>query len=159
MNKETVHEIEVFHGLTSTQIDELYTWVQRRDYKAGEEIIREGNLPEGLYMLTGGTVGVLKANTLGKVKLTDIEGPSFFGEIGLLNGQARTAAVRAETAVVVGYLPKALFDKKLAENNITALRISLNIGRILCKRLGDTSALLAGTVILAARNAAAEAHR
>jgi len=153
MNKEMVNKIEIFTGLAPAQIDELYTWVQRRDFQAGVEIIKEGNLPNGLYLLTGGKVAVLKTNEFGKIKLTEISAPSFFGEIGLLNGHTRTACVRAEGAVCVGYLPKQLFDEKLAVNNLTALRISLNIGRILCKRLCDTSTLLASTALLAAQQA------
>jgi CRP-like cAMP-binding protein len=150
MNKDEVHKIEIFAGLTPAQVDEMYTWMQLRDFHAGTEIIKAGNLPNGLYVLTGGKVAVLKTSEMGKVKLTDISAPSFFGEIGLLNGNARTACVRAETPVVVGYLPKQLFDTKLAENNLTALRISLNIGRILCTRLCNTSDLLASTALLAA---------
>ena len=149
MLKEEVEKIEIFKDLTPKQIDELYVWLQRRDFKQGSHIIEEGNLSHGLYLLTGGTVSVVKKSTMRKVKLTEIEAPSFFGEIGLMNGRARTAAVRAKTNVVIGYLPGQLFDTKLKEDNITALRISLSIGRLLSKRLADTSEMLAHTAILA----------
>ena len=153
LEKQTVHQIEVFKDLTSQQIDELYTWIEQRRYDPGAEIIKEGNQPNGLYLLTGGSVAVLKHNTAGKIKLTEIAAPSFFGEVGLLIGGARSAGIRAESKVVVGYIPKVLFDQKLAANNITALRISLNIGRILCHRLTNTSDMLANTALLAAHQA------
>jgi CRP-like cAMP-binding protein len=149
MSKEQVSKIEIFRDLNQAQIDEIYSWLQRRDYPQGSDIIREGNQSHGLYMLTGGTVSIVKKSTLRKVKLTEIEAPSFFGEIGLLNNTARTAAVRAKTNVVIAYLPGLLFENKLAENNLAALRIGLSIGRLLAKRLADTSEMLAHTAILA----------
>ena len=141
-------KIEIFHELTPPQLDELYSWLERREYLAGAEIIREGRLPGGMYVLTGGNVAVVKSSKVRNVKLTEIKAPSFFGEIGLLNNQARSAGIRAVSNVIVGYLPTKLFSNKLAENNLTALRISLNIGRTVCKRLCATTELLANTVIL-----------
>jgi CRP-like cAMP-binding protein len=151
--EKTVEKIEIFKDLNPDQLNELYVWLERRDYAAGAEIIQEGRLANGVYILTGGTVSVVKTSSVRHVKLTEIKAPSFFGEIGLLNNQARTAGVRAVNSVIVGYLPGKLFSNKLAENNLTALRISLNIGRIVCKRLCDTSEMLANTAILAASHA------
>ena len=146
--QEHIGKIEIFKDLSPRQIDELHLWLQRRDYPPGAEIIKEGATSHGLYLLTGGDVTVVKKSTLRKVLLSQISAPSFFGEIGLLNGRARTAAVRAKTQVVIGYLPGPLFESKLAEDNITALRISLSIGRLLSKRLADTSEMLAHTAVL-----------
>lgn len=150
MLEKVVDKIELFKNLEPAQLDELYTWLERREYLAGAEIIREGRMPGGMYVLTGGTVSVVKSSSVRNVKLTEISAPSFFGEIGLLNNQARSAGIRAVSNVIVGYLPTKLFNNKLTENNLTALRISLNIGRTVCKRLCATTELLANTVILAA---------
>jgi CRP-like cAMP-binding protein len=149
MLKEQVQKIEIFKDLTAKQIDELYSWLQRRDFKQGDDIITQGHQSNGLYLLTGGTVSVVKKGSVRKVKLTDIDAPSFFGEIGLLSGGSRTAVVRAKSNVVIAYLPGLLFDKKLSEDNITALRISLSIGRLLSRRLTETSDMLAQTAVLA----------
>ena len=104
-------------------------------------IIKEGRVPSGLFILIGGRVSVVKASKFGKVKLTEIEAPSILGEVGLLSGKARTARVRALTPVCAGFIPATLFRTKLAQRNITALCLCLNIARILCKRLDDTSDL------------------
>ena len=148
MLKEQVGKIEIFKDFSDKQLDELYFWLERREYDEHAEIIKEGAHAQGLYLLAGGIVSVVKRSTLRKVKLTDIVAPSFFGEIGLLNGSARTAAVRAKSKVVIGYLPRQLFEKKLQQDNITALRISLSIGRLLANRLSNTSELLVNTVML-----------
>jgi CRP-like cAMP-binding protein len=146
-----LEKFEIFKGLTPQQIDELYVWLQRRDYQAGAHIFEEGQATNGLYLLTGGTVSVVKKATYGKVKLVEIKAPSFFGEMGLLAGGLRSAGVRAVTPVVAGFLPCELFQRKMEENNLTALRIAVNIGRLLCARLGDTTGLLANQTSMVAR--------
>lgn len=153
MLEQVVEKIELFKDLTYDQRDELYGWLDRRNYSAGTEIIREGRLADGMYVLSGGKVAVVKTSSVRNVKLTEIDAPSFFGEIGLLNNQARSAGIRAVTNVMVGYLPGKLFSSKLADNNLTALRISLNIGRIVCRRLCTTTEMLANTAVIAAAHA------
>jgi CRP-like cAMP-binding protein len=152
MFEQAVKEIEIFKGLTPKQVNELFSWLQRREYAAGTVIFKENRLPNGLYVLVGGTVSVLKETGSGRLKLTEIEAPSFFGEMGLLNGKQRTAAVRAQTNVISGLLATELFVRKLEENNLTALRIALNVGRLLAKRLGDTSNKLTTQTALIARH-------
>jgi CRP-like cAMP-binding protein len=142
LSKDRVERLAIFKELTSEQIDELFYWVQRRDYAPGATVIKEGRQPSGLFILMGGTVSVVKSSKFGKVKLTEISAPSILGEVGLLTGQPRSARVRAQTPVMVGFIPAPLFKNKLAENNVTALRLCLNMARILCKRLAETSDML-----------------
>jgi CRP/FNR family transcriptional regulator, cyclic AMP receptor protein len=150
--EKAVKKVDVFKGLDKFQIAELNSWLQRRDYGAGTEIFKEGQLPDGLYVLCSGVVSVVKASSYGKFKLAEVDAPSFFGEMGLLNAAERSAAIRAQTQVVVGLLPSHLFESKLAANNLTALRIALNIGRMLSARLRDTNKKLASqTAIMAKR--------
>jgi CRP-like cAMP-binding protein len=148
MVKNQVGKIEIFKDISAEQIDEVYTWLQCRDYPQNSDIIREGCQSHGLHMLLGGTVSIIKKCAPRKVRLTEITAPSFFGEIGLLNKRARTATVRAKTNVIIAYLPGMLFANKLAENNIAALRICQNLARLLAERLADTTELLAQTAVL-----------
>jgi CRP-like cAMP-binding protein len=96
-----------------------------------------------LYLLTDGSVAVLKGSDYGKMKLTEIQAPNFFGEMGLLSGKARSAGIRAQTQVLTGFLPTELFAAKLRSDNLTALRIGINLGRILSDRLSETNVKLA----------------
>ena len=138
---ETVlREIPIFDNLERKQVDELSDWLQRREYGAGENVIREGERPDGLYVLAKGTAEVVKETAGGSLVIATVEAPSVFGEMGLLNEEeARSAGVRAQTKLVTGFLPAPLFASKLAENNLTALRIGVNLGRIACQRLRSTT--------------------
>jgi CRP-like cAMP-binding protein len=63
--------------------------------------------------------------------------------MGLLSGKARSAGIRAQTQVLTGFLPTELFAAKLRSDNLTALRIGINLGRILSDRLSETNVKLA----------------
>lgn len=143
MYEAAVKQVEIFKDLSAVQLKELYSWLERRDFAEGTMIFKEGQLPNGLYLLTEGSVAVLKGSDYGKMRMADIEAPSFFGEMGLLNGKQRSAGIKATSNVITGFLPADLFATKLRADNLTALRIGINLGRILCARLSDTSTKLA----------------
>ncbi|HEY3321353.1 MAG TPA: cyclic nucleotide-binding domain-containing protein [Planctomycetota bacterium] len=135
MIRSALNEIPVFEKLDRVQIDELNEWLTRKEFSPGALIIKDGDATDGIYVLAKGTVEVVKGAGFELVVLAELESPSVVGETGLLSGQQRSASIRAKTPVIAGFLPGELFEKKLSEDNITALRIALNLGRITAARL------------------------
>ena len=157
MIHETLPEIPVFQGLSRTQIEELNNWLVRMDFGAGEAIVREGDAPDGLYVVARGSLDALKKTPQGKVVIARLEGPTVMGEMGLLTGEARSASAITRTPCVVGHLHIDLFDEKIAANNLTALRIAFNLGRIVSQRMQEALRRIALlTEALAERNMPAE---
>ncbi len=146
-----IPKINIFQNLTKNNIAELRTWLQPRQFPAGLEIFREAQLPIGLYILTRGEVGVLKSSPEGRVRLANLEAPCFFGEMALLEGAERSASVKALTDVSSFLLPTDIFVSKLNGDNVTALKIAVNVGRLVCRRLRDQNKKVA---TFAANNAA-----
>ena len=143
MYEKTASQVEIFQGLDKRQIDELYSWMERRDFSANTEILAEGDVPNGLFMLCEGRVTVTKASARGRFKLDEIPAPSFFGEVALLDPAVRSASVKALTQVTTGFLSSEIFDAKIRAQNLTALLIALNLGRMLCKRFRAVTSTLA----------------
>lgn len=135
MIHEALPEIPVFHSLKPKQIEELNGWLKRKEFSEGETLVREGDPPDGMFVIARGKVTALKTTAEGEVPIASIEGPSVLGEMGLLTGEARSASAVARTKVVVGHLPIDLFERKIAEDNLTALHISYNLGCIVSQRL------------------------
>ncbi|MBI3830915.1 MAG: cyclic nucleotide-binding domain-containing protein [Planctomycetes bacterium] len=135
MIHEALPEIPVFHSLTQKQIAELNGWLTRKDFAEGETLVREGSPPDGMFVIARGKVAALKATPGGEVAIATIEGPSVLGEMGLLTGESRSASAVARTQVATGHLPIDLFEQKIAEDNLTALHISYNLGCIVSQRL------------------------
>jgi len=143
MLERTLPKIDVFQGLRPEQITELCGWLRPFEYAAGQQIFSEGQLPNGLYILSNGTVGVMKSSMRGKFRLASLDAPSFFGEMGLLENAERSAGIVAKTNVSVSLLPADLFISKLQANNLTALRIGINIGRLVSSRLREMNKKMA----------------
>lgn len=144
MIKNVLPEIPVFQNLDRDQIEELSSWLERKEMATGKTLFNEGDRSDGLFVLARGEVNVYKQSAAGPIVIAELEAPSVIGEMGLLNHENRSAAVRTQSKIVVGFLPTALFEKKLAERNITSLLIALNLGRIACQRLRATTRRLAG---------------
>ena len=66
-------------------------------YKKGTVIFKEGETGKCMYIVYGGTVGIYKNyGDTKQVKLTDLTPVSFFGEMGMVAGEARSATAVAE---------------------------------------------------------------
>ena len=137
MFQESLPEIPIFQGLSREQISELNGWLVRKDYQPGEALVREGDAPDGLYVLARGKVEALKRAPQGEVVIAKLDGPTVLGEMGLLTGEGRSASAVAVTPCVTGHLPIDVFEARIAANDLTALHIAYNLGRIVSQRMRE----------------------
>ncbi|MBI3828193.1 MAG: cyclic nucleotide-binding domain-containing protein [Planctomycetes bacterium] len=135
LNHNIVKRIDIFKGLSKENLAELMQWLQRIEVAPMELVFKEGSQPNGLYLLCSGQVAVVKSTAKGKIRLADLEAPSFFGEISLLINTRRSSTIRAQTKCLLGLLPLETFHQKIEEKNMTALLICVNLARLLGERL------------------------
>jgi ABC-type bacteriocin/lantibiotic exporter with double-glycine peptidase domain/CRP-like cAMP-binding protein len=80
-------------------------------YEFGETIVREGDPSDGFYVVASGLARVLTERADGtEVPLGVLRPGDSFGETAMLEGSARTATVRASSAVETLRLEAAVFD-------------------------------------------------
>jgi membrane protein len=85
-----------------------------RSYGAGDTIFAKGDGGQEIYYLLEGEVDVLIPQAKGGHKrVSTLKAGSFFGEMGHLLSEDRTATVKAKTGVFVLALPPRLFDEIL----------------------------------------------
>jgi CRP-like cAMP-binding protein len=109
----TLARIELFAALTDPERRALALELADFPYVADDVIARQGEAADSLFILAHGRVGVYDDSAGGtgaRDHLATLEGPSYFGEMGLLTGQARGATVIAEGEVLCYRLDKAGFD-------------------------------------------------
>ncbi len=84
-----------FAGLDPTRIEELATRARAQLWEEGEELVREGDPGDSLFVVTRGRLEVLQRGDQGAVVVGHLGEGEFFGEASLLTGSPRSATVRA----------------------------------------------------------------
>ena len=79
---------------------------------SGDVVTKQGEPSDSLYILARGDVAIFRDGEHGKGRklLAKLAAPAFFGEMGLLTGQARTATIVAESEVLCYRLDKHGFE-------------------------------------------------
>ncbi len=109
-----LRSLELFAALTAEEAQALATQLIPTPFAAGDVATKQGEPSDSLYILARGEVGIFRdaepGAPPGRHRLAKLPAPAFFGEMGLLTGQARTATIIAETDALCYRLDKAGFE-------------------------------------------------
>jgi small-conductance mechanosensitive channel/CRP-like cAMP-binding protein len=106
-------QLPLFATLTDGERRALAAELAEMAYLAGDIISREGDVSDSMYILARGNVAIFRGGTAEapqRTPLAKLEAPNYFGEMGLLTGQARTASIMAEGDVLCYRLESSGFD-------------------------------------------------
>jgi small-conductance mechanosensitive channel len=137
-----LEHVELFHSLTVDERNSVVDHLEFAPYTAGETVTRQGAVAHWLYILCSGTVEIrrrLDEAALAKAVAT-IDAPGFFGEMGMLTGEARRADVVAITDVECYRLDKTGLEQVLHQRP----EIAEEISRTLAKRDLQLATVLEG---------------
>ncbi len=138
-------EIPLFGGLNEAQMRAIAAILRRGRARAGEVILREGDVGRSLYVLVSGTVETTKAMGVPgpdgaprRKVLVRMSAPQSFGEIGLLEESPRSATVRAATDCEYLELRREDFERLVGSDVHLAYVLVRNIASSLIQRLRRT---------------------
>jgi len=93
-------------------------------YRDGEEIIRQGNEGESMYVVQSGRVEVvLKRENGGEQHLAYLEAGNFFGEMAVFEKEVRSATVRAAGEARVLKIDKKTLMRRIREDPLLAVNL------------------------------------
>ncbi len=121
-----VERIDLFRGLTGDEHDFVAEHLTDAPFTAGETCTRQGAVAHWLYILTSGKVEIRRrvdGSATSKTVAT-VEAPGFFGEMGLMTGEPRSADVVALTDVECYRLDKTGLQRVLEERPEAAEQFS-----------------------------------
>ena len=141
-----LRQVQLFADLDDPQLERLLGILTRRHLRAGETIIREGEVGESMYVLLDGRVDVSKSLTL-KVGRHQFErtdnslsqiGPDqheCLGEMGIVGQDERSATVLAVTDCAVLELKRVDFERYCEQDPAAGYLIARRIVQAVSERL------------------------
>jgi CRP/FNR family transcriptional regulator, cyclic AMP receptor protein len=89
MDPGELSSVGLFSSLSKSELARLAAWTDELSFPAGMALAREGAFAHEFFVIEEGTVAVLRDGE----RLTELGPGDFFGEIGLLETERRTASV------------------------------------------------------------------
>jgi CRP-like cAMP-binding protein len=131
---ERIKQIALFADFSKEEarLKKVCQYVKKEKFSAGQEIIKEGDLGEKLYVLHKGTVRILK-KTLSEenytVTLLVSDANIFFGEVALIDSDKRSATVVAEGDCEVLSIDRKNFTELCEKDPLMGYKIVLHIAK------------------------------
>ena len=111
-----LREIPLFAGLQADAMVALTAQLQMERYAAGDDIVRQGEPGDKLYIINHGQADVVVDTR----RVNTLNAGDYFGEMALLVGEPRSATVRATMSTEVYSLAQTDFESLLT--SVPALR-------------------------------------
>ncbi len=101
ISKEELETISLFQGISAGTAAAIAEHVSRRIFHTGEYVFLRGEPGHSMFVILRGKVAVTLTNAEGHdYTIATLQEGSFFGELGLLAGEPRSAHVKAVTPVL-----------------------------------------------------------
>ena len=143
LNPQILKRVPLFSTFSEQQLSAVLAYVQHRRYPRNALIVRAGDETDALYIILSGRVKVLIQDDEGhEVILSMMGSHDFFGEMGLLDDQPRSASVEALEPCEMLRLSKAGFVTCMKDNFDLAMRIIRNLVKRLIDVYGRVARLL-----------------
>jgi len=108
-------------------------------YQDGEEIIRQGEVGDCMYVVQSGRVEVVQSGQYGEQHLAYLKAGDFFGEMAVFERERRSATVRSAGESRVLKVDKKTLLRRLGEDPLLAV----NLLQTLSHRIRDLNAAIA----------------
>lgn len=110
-------------------------------FKEGENIVRQGEVGDCMYVIQAGKVEVVLERPDNKVRLAVLEAGDIFGEMSLFSRAVRSATVRALTETRILTIDKKGFLRRVHEDPSLSFRILQKMSERI-RKLNDEVATL-----------------
>jgi CRP/FNR family transcriptional regulator, cyclic AMP receptor protein len=130
----------MLEDLTPQEADTLGRLMPRVRARAGQVLIREGEVGDWMLLLLAGTVDVTKASQGGGVsRLAVIRHGAAVGEMSMLDSAPRYATCVAIEEVQAGVLTRGVIARLIQEHPAIGAKLLVKLTQLLAQRLRNTS--------------------
>jgi CRP-like cAMP-binding protein len=119
MDAKRLEGVGLFSSLSKKELAQLAQWTDELSVLEGEELATEGRFAHEFFMIEDGAAAVVQNGD----RIAELGPGDFFGEIGLLETERRTASVVASTPMRVIVMFQREFKRMEQEMPAVADRI------------------------------------
>jgi len=116
-----LRRLNFFHDFSHREIRELLDASDWREYRAGDEIVKEGEMDDRFYVIVSGEC-VVESNG---VTVGQMQSGNCFGESSYVSGTKRTATIKAHDPVTVLSVSATLLEQLSTECQLRFTRVFL----------------------------------
>jgi len=134
---------------TAKEREQFRALLKRREYAAGEVLFREGAAGDELYIIVSGSAsakltvaGGGQEKRVREQRLVSFAAGTPFGEMALLDREARSATVQADEPLVCYVLDRPAYERIERDMPAIAIKLLTNLGAELSARLRQSNRML-----------------
>jgi len=130
-------QLDVFARMPENDLAVIKSMLSYCSYRKGEIIFREGDESRELYVIAKGSASVRLRlpGSNRETRLITFSAGTVFGELALLDQEARSATLEADEDLVCYVLSHASFESLTQHHPAIAINLLINLGRELSSRL------------------------
>jgi CRP/FNR family cyclic AMP-dependent transcriptional regulator len=137
--------VPLFATISEEQLRMLTTMVTRRSASRNTTIMSSGDATDSLYIVLSGRLKVMMSDSEGKEVILAILGPGeFFGEMGLIDDEPRSASVVSIEPCELLSIAKRDFKRVISENS----EMAMSVMRGLVRRLREADRKIGSLALL-----------
>ena len=140
---QALSQNSLLQDLAEHEITAVLLLGEPREFIQGAVLFRKDAPPNGIWLLESGIVSILTGEGDNAIRLATFGPGQFVGEMGFIDGKARSATAWADSPVRALLLDTQAIAELLKSESEIALKITRNIARELSHRVRLSTALMA----------------
>jgi MFS superfamily sulfate permease-like transporter len=131
-----LESLDLFAHFNESERVAILRRLERREFKAGETVAREGEPGTELFIIVrGSATGHVRTTTGGEARLMSFAPGTIAGELAVLDEEARSATIIADEPLACLVLSHDSFVAMMREEPVVAVKLLANLGREISWRL------------------------
>jgi CRP-like cAMP-binding protein len=146
---QVLKKVEIFRGLSSTQLESLAQISEERKYRGGEAVFTEHSTGNVVYIIKRGKV-CIELGLKGKPNTATIQRLSvgqIFGELALVDKRSRSATAICENDCEIIAIDRDKLDELFEQDSRLGYIVMKNLAQLLAERLRRTDLMLVASVL------------
>ena len=148
-NTKVLKKVDIFHGLSLTQLESLTHISEEKRYRRGETVFTEHSTGDEVYIIKKGKV-CIELGLKGKPNTATIQRLSvgqIFGELALVDKRSRSASVVCENDCEIITIDRDKLDELFERDTHLGYIVMKNLAKLLAERLRKTDLMLVASVL------------